>query len=552
MTGLPVADYAAEHDAVLDRDLASEPDGTGDAVRRLRRTTGIHGARLQVDRPRRQAGRCCRRDRCRLGLGLLRRAVLLRQRDRGRSDEPEHRLRRRPVQLRHRLRRHLPLGRRRRDLEEPRLGPAPGLPRARVRPERHRAASSSATTAASGGATDRGGRPTAASRSTRARLADRSTARWPLDRRSSRRSPRNPASRRSRAVPRFPLARLGRHAGQRHAAQRDEAVADRRGSTSSSGDGGQVLVDPTRLRTSSTARTSASARTRLDVPGRRRRPSSRTSPSEGHQPDGPVGLLHPVRAEPGEPEPALPRHVPALPHRQREGAVRRRRQWKAISGDLTSGCTGTAPNGARNCTISAIGVGGGQAVYTGSLDGLRLGQPGRAGQRHPDLDADRHEQAAEPAGARRSPSTGATTGSRTSRTTASTPRRPAARATSTGRTTAASSWADISGQPAGRPGQLGHPRPVVPEHALRRHRRRPVRDLQRRRHVESLAARASRSSAIWQLDLDPSHGSLAAGTHGRGAFGIVDRVTRAGARPLEGRRRRAGRPGERRSPTRSR
>ena len=45
-------------------------------------------------------------------------------------------------------------------------------------------------------------------------------------------------------------------------------------------------------------------------------------------------------------------------------------RWKAISPDLTTGCTGIAPNGARNCTISAIGVGGGQGVYTGSLDGL--------------------------------------------------------------------------------------------------------------------------------------------------------------------------------------
>ena len=44
--------------------------------------------------------------------------------------------------------------------------------------------------------------------------------------------------------------------------------------------------------------------------------------------------------------------------------------WHAISPDLTSGCTGTSPNGARNCTISAIGVGGGTGVYTGSLDGL--------------------------------------------------------------------------------------------------------------------------------------------------------------------------------------
>lgn len=44
--------------------------------------------------------------------------------------------------------------------------------------------------------------------------------------------------------------------------------------------------------------------------------------------------------------------------------------WHAISPDLTTGCTGTSPNGARNCTISAIGVGGGTGVYTGSLDGL--------------------------------------------------------------------------------------------------------------------------------------------------------------------------------------
>ena len=45
-------------------------------------------------------------------------------------------------------------------------------------------------------------------------------------------------------------------------------------------------------------------------------------------------------------------------------------QWTPISPDLTSGCQGAAPNGARNCTLSAIGIGGGNAVYTGSLDGL--------------------------------------------------------------------------------------------------------------------------------------------------------------------------------------
>jgi uncharacterized repeat protein (TIGR01451 family) len=44
--------------------------------------------------------------------------------------------------------------------------------------------------------------------------------------------------------------------------------------------------------------------------------------------------------------------------------------WTAISPDLTRGCEGTAPNGARTCALSAIGIGGGNAVYTGSLDGL--------------------------------------------------------------------------------------------------------------------------------------------------------------------------------------
>jgi uncharacterized repeat protein (TIGR01451 family) len=44
--------------------------------------------------------------------------------------------------------------------------------------------------------------------------------------------------------------------------------------------------------------------------------------------------------------------------------------FKTISPDLTSGCAGAAPNGARACVISAIGIGGGTAVYTGSDDGL--------------------------------------------------------------------------------------------------------------------------------------------------------------------------------------
>jgi uncharacterized repeat protein (TIGR01451 family) len=44
--------------------------------------------------------------------------------------------------------------------------------------------------------------------------------------------------------------------------------------------------------------------------------------------------------------------------------------WTPISGDLTSGCTGTAPNGARGCFVSALGVAdGGTGVYAGTDEG---------------------------------------------------------------------------------------------------------------------------------------------------------------------------------------
>jgi uncharacterized repeat protein (TIGR01451 family) len=44
--------------------------------------------------------------------------------------------------------------------------------------------------------------------------------------------------------------------------------------------------------------------------------------------------------------------------------------WTSISPDLTLGCTGTAPNGARGCLLSAVGISdGGTGVYTGADDG---------------------------------------------------------------------------------------------------------------------------------------------------------------------------------------
>ena len=43
--------------------------------------------------------------------------------------------------------------------------------------------------------------------------------------------------------------------------------------------------------------------------------------------------------------------------------------WKPISGDLTSGCTGAAPNGARGCLVSAVAMAdGGEGAWVGTDD----------------------------------------------------------------------------------------------------------------------------------------------------------------------------------------
>jgi uncharacterized repeat protein (TIGR01451 family) len=58
--------------------------------------------------------------------------------------------------------------------------------------------------------------------------------------------------------------------------------------------------------------------------------------------------------------------------------------WDAISGDLTTGCTGAAPNGARGCLISAVGVAdGGDGVWVGTDDALVQVSPDAATSDHP-------------------------------------------------------------------------------------------------------------------------------------------------------------------------
>jgi uncharacterized repeat protein (TIGR01451 family) len=50
--------------------------------------------------------------------------------------------------------------------------------------------------------------------------------------------------------------------------------------------------------------------------------------------------------------------------------------WTPISGDLTSGCTGSAPNGARGCYVSALGVAdGGEGAYAGTDEGWIQASP---------------------------------------------------------------------------------------------------------------------------------------------------------------------------------
>jgi uncharacterized repeat protein (TIGR01451 family) len=198
-------------------------------------------------------------------------------------------------------------------------------------------------------------------------------------------------------------------------------------------------------------------------------------------------------------------------------------QWKAISGDLTSGCTGTAPNGARNCTISAIGVGGGQAVYTGSLDGLvYLSTDAQVSDTPSWTRVDRGVLPARPISQIAVDRSNyrvaylAYNGFN-----AATPSRPGHvfRTTDGG-----GSWVDVSGNLPDAPVNSVILDPSFPN------------TLYAGTDVGAFMTRDGGATwtalgagfplvAIWQLDLDPAHRVLAAGTHGRGAFSLTDPAT---------------------------
>ena len=235
-----------------------------------------------------------------------------------------------------------------------------------------------------------------------------------------------------------------------------------------------------------------------------------------------------------EPEPAVPRDVPAVPDRLAKAPSAAGVKWKPVSGDLTGRMQGTAPNGARGCVLSAIGVGGGQAVYTGSEDGHVYVSPNAQVIRQPDLDAGRQGEAAQAARDRRSRSTGATTGSPTRRTPASARRlRPAgSRLQDPGRR---EKWADVTGNLPDSPVNSIILDPSYPNTLYAGTDVGPFVTYNGGASWGPLGS-GFPTVAIWQLDLDTTQAQrvLAAGTHGRGAFRQRRQLrTGSGARALK-------------------
>ena len=436
-------------------------------------------------------------------------------------DEPEHRLRRRAVQLRHRLGRRLPLGRRRPDVEEPRLGPAsrtstpsPSTRRTPTqvagRQRRRRLVQPD----------NRGGRPNAADPLSAVDWENlngtvdpthgrRSTRRTNLRSRSSRRIANNPD----------PSAGPGFWGGTQDNGTLRKSAASATWFDVASGDGGQVLVDPTPTRArshhcTSTATTSGSRRT-------------------GYTDGGAHFFTNPFITSGIDLSDRSEFYVPFVMNQSNTnqlflGTYRLYRtdnakapnaadvHWNAISGDLTTGLhrhraerrarllhlARSASAAARRLRRDARGLDRSSA-RTRRINDTRPGSGSTRATcrtaRSPQIAVDRSNYRIAYA---------AFNGFN-----AATPRPAGPRLRDDRRRE------ELDGhqrQPAGHSGELAPARPVLPEHALRRHRRRPVRDLQRRRDWEPLGT-GFPIVPIWQLDLDPAAPRLAAGTHGRGA-----------------------------------
>ena len=422
--------------------------------------------------------------------------------------------------------------------------------------------SRSATTAACGSRPTGGGRLERGDPLVGRRLGEPQRPGRPEHRRreSTDRSARSPSS------PRWPPCRCvpGQYwGGTQDNGTLRKSLANSRWFDQASGDGGQVIVDQTTPNTlnpnvpayvfgtyfgiSPVPLRPDGGRHVLRQRGHRRR----------HQPDRPRRVLRPVGAEPRQRQPDVPRHLPALPHRQRRGAERRLTcTWDA---DQRRPDQRLHRRGAqRRAGLPHLARSASPTAATASTSA-----PTRAGSRS----ARTPSRADSPTWHRRRHVERCPTGRSTrSRSTARNWRIAyaayggfsAATPGNTGHVFATTDggrhWTNISGEPAGRPRQLAScSTRRTPRHALRRHRRRRRSSPPTAAHTGAASAAACPRSPCGSSTTTPSHGVLAAGTHGRGAYTLTDSARRgAGAGRLQGRRRRPGRPGQHHRTTRSR
>ena len=203
-------------------------------------------------------------------------------------------------------------------------------------------------------------------------------------------------------------------------------------------------------------------------------------------------------------------------------------QFKAISGDLTSGCHGAAPNGARGCFISAIGIGGGTGVYTGSDDGLVYFSPDAMVTDTPTWT--RVDQHSLGAGDKHSlpnrPVAWIAVDRSNDRTAyvgyngynAATPHQPGHVFKTTD---AGQSWTDISGNLPDNPVNSLTIDPSYPNTLYAATDVGPLVTYDGGAHWGPLGAGIP-AVAVDQVDLDTYDRVIAAGTHGRGAWSVTD------------------------------
>lgn len=198
--------------------------------------------------------------------------------------------------------------------------------------------------------------------------------------------------------------------------------------------------------------------------------------------------------------------------------------WEPISGDLTSGCTGAAPNGARGCLISAVAVSnGGKGVWVGTDDGYVQFSRNGASSANPGWQRkDKLPLPNRPVDAvwvDQSNSRFAVLGYGGFNSATPTTPGHVFKTTNAGK-----KWVDISGN---LPNMPVNSVIVDPSYSNTIYVGTDVGPFVTNDGGKTWSALGSGFPivSIWQLDLDPANRVLAAGTHGRGAWRLDDGAT---------------------------